>query len=89
ENVPNSAKRDFVKKASSPVALRNWADEQIALIKADNADKFRLYWAASSLANLELDPIDVISFPIFRQGIGLQMCGEDEILNILKFSPIA
>lgn len=64
ENYSASAKRDVAKKVIPIDVLQTWADEQISLLAESNATAEQLYWAASNMANLDLDPIEIINFPV-------------------------
>jgi hypothetical protein len=88
ENQPTSAKRDSGKRTAPLEALQNWANEQIAILREKNASQQQLYWAASNLSNLDLDPIEIISFPLVCPNGTIVLKTFDEIFDILVSSPI-
>jgi hypothetical protein len=88
ENYPASAKRDAGKKVASTETLQSWANAQVAILRARGATVVQLYWAASQMANLEIDSIDVISFPVFmpnNQGVLMPF---EQIFNLLQQTSI-
>jgi hypothetical protein len=89
ENIPASAKRDATKKAAPPEVLQSWANEQIAILKDRNASIEQLYWAASNMSNFDLDPVDVISFPLLLPDNQCRLLTFEQILNVLQQTPIA
>ena len=88
ENQPTSAKRDSGKKVAPTEVLQTWADGQISILRQKNASQEQLYWAASNLSNLELDPIEIISFPLVYSNGTVSLKTFDEIFEILVSSPI-
>jgi hypothetical protein len=90
ESYPASAKRDAVKKVAPTEVLQSWANEQVSLLKGRNATPEQLYWAASNMSNLDIDPVDVISFPIMlpsnQQYILMTF---EQVFGVLQQSPIA
>ena len=64
EMQPATAKRDSGKRIATTETLESWAKEQLVILKKKGAKIEQLYWAASHLSNLDLDPIDAISFPV-------------------------
>ena len=89
ERYPGSAKRDAAKTIAPVDVLQSWANEQVAILKARNASIEQLYWAASNMANIELDPVDVISFPIVAGNNQCTLLTFEQIFNILQQAPIA
>lgn len=89
ENYPASAKREVAKKIASVQTLQSWANEQISILKNNNATPEQIYWAASSMANLNLDPIDAINFPVIQPNQQYVLLTFEEIFNILQQTPIA
>lgn len=88
ENYPASARRDASKKVASVDTLQSWANEQISILKQNNATREQIYWAASNMANLNLDPIDVISYPIIQPNQQWVLLTFDEVLDLLNHTPI-
>ncbi|AZP13958.1 HD domain-containing protein [Undibacterium parvum] len=88
ENQPTSAKRDSGTKVAPTGVLQAWANEQILILRQKNASQEQLYWAASNLSNLELDPIEIISFPLVYPDFTVVLKTFDEIFDILVSSPI-
>lgn len=88
ENSPASAKREVSKKIVSPDVLRDWADGQLAILKSENATREQLYWAASNICNLDLDPIEAIHFPLVLADNRITLLTFEEIFNILQNSSI-
>lgn len=89
ETYPASAKRDPGSKVASTEVLQSWAKEQVSILQQRNATVEQLYWAASSMANLDLDPIDVIKFPVFLPNGGLSLLTFEQIFNVLQQTQIA
>ena len=92
DNYAASAKRDVLDKIASIESLQSWANEQIAILKENHATPHQIYWAASNIANLKLDPIDFITFPIIlpkENPNGLFLLPFQSLLNILTQGPIA
>lgn len=68
DSYPASAKRDVAKKVAPTEVLQSWANDQVRILKERNAIPLQLYWAASNMSNLDIDPIDVIHFPVVLRG---------------------
>ncbi|SDA53829.1 MULTISPECIES: ATP-binding protein [unclassified Janthinobacterium] len=88
ETQPTSANRESGIRVAPIGVLQTWANEQISILTKKGAAREQLYWAASNLANLELDPIEIISFPLVYPGGKIALKTIDEILDILALSPI-
>jgi Histidine kinase-, DNA gyrase B-, and HSP90-like ATPase len=89
ENYPASAKRDPGKKVASSEVLQSWATEQVSILKQRNATPEQLYWAASSMSNLDVDPVDVINFPVVLPNNQYTLLTFEEIFNALQQTPVA
>lgn len=89
DNYPESAKRDGSKKIVSPDNLQAWANEQVAILKAKNPTQIQLYWMASNMSNLDLDPIDIISFPVLLDQSRYMLLDFDQLFEILQKTGIA
>lgn len=89
EHYPASAKRDAVKKLAPIEVLQSWANEQVSIIRARNATQEQLYWAASNMSNLELDPVDVVNFPVLIPNGQYTLLTFDQIFNVLQQTAIS
>src|SRR3569832_318563 len=90
ESYPASAKRDPAKKIAPPEVLQAWANEQISILKGRSPTLEQFYWMASSMANLDLDPIDIINFPIVNPADGqISLMQFDQLFDVLQKTPIA
>jgi hypothetical protein len=89
ENYPGSVKRDATKTVAPIDVLQAWANEQVSILRERNATPEQLYWAASNMANMELDPIDVISFPVLQQNNQYFLLTFEQIFNALHQTAIA
>jgi hypothetical protein len=89
ENHPASAKRDVAKRVASAEVLQSWADEQVSILRRRGASPEQLYWAASNMSNLDVDPIDVISFPVLLPNNQYILLTFEQIFNTLQQTPIA
>lgn len=89
ENHSASAKRDIDKKAIPKDILQSWANEQISILKERNSSSERIYWAASNMSNLDLDPIEVISFPIFFPSGEYVLMTFHDLYEIMLKTPIS
>lgn len=89
DNNPASAKRDVVNKIATTETLQTWASEQISILKSNNATREQIYWAASSMSNLNLDPIVAINFPVIQPTQQLVLLTFEEIFDLLSNTPIA
>jgi hypothetical protein len=88
ESDTDSAKRGPRNKASPVEVLQSWADEQISILKAKGASLNQLYWAASNMSNLDIDPIDSIIFPVFMPNNQVNLLLIDDLLQLLKQTKI-
>jgi hypothetical protein len=88
ENQPASAKRDSGMKVAPTEVLQTWANEQISILRQKGATQEQLYWAASNLSNLDLDPIEIISFPLVYPNGTIILTTFDDIFDILVSTPI-
>jgi hypothetical protein len=85
-----TAKRDSSgKKVATAEALQPWANEQLSILKQKGATVEQLYWAASNLSNLDLDPIDAISFPLLLGNNQYVLTPFEAIFGLLQQTPIA
>lgn len=90
ESYPASAKRDPAKKMAPPEILQAWANEQILILKERNPTSEQLYWMASNMANLDLDPIEIINFPIVNPADGqIWLMQFEQLFDLLQKTPIA
>ncbi|OPF93252.1 Chaperone protein HtpG [Rhodopseudomonas palustris] len=89
ESHPGTAKRESAKKVATQETLQSWADEQLSILKKNKATVDQLYWAASNLANAELDPIEAISFPVLMPDKRYALMPFEEIFRLLQRTPIA
>jgi hypothetical protein len=88
ENQPTSAKRDSGTRVAPTEVLQTWGNEQISILMQKGASREQLYWAASNLSNLELDPIEIIYFPLVYPGGNIILKNIDEVLDVLATSAI-
>jgi hypothetical protein len=88
ESHPASARRDAAKRIAPTAVLQAWANEQVAMLVEKNASPVQLYWAASNMANLEVDPIDIIHFPVFFTNTQCALLTFDQVFNLLQQTPI-
>jgi len=84
DNYPESAKRDSYKKVISSEKLQLWANEQIAILRARNLTPIQLYWMASNMSNLDIDPIEIINFPVLLDQGRYMILNLDQVLEILQ-----
>jgi Histidine kinase-, DNA gyrase B-, and HSP90-like ATPase len=89
ESYAITAKRDGAKRVAPIEILQAWADQQVFILKERNANTEQLYWAASSMSNMELDPIDVILFPLILQSNQIVLATFEQTYNTLQQTPIA
>ena len=89
DSVPNSAKRDSQKKVASIETLQAWANEQIDILRGTVKAPINWYWVASHMANLELDPISILPFPIISGQNMVQFLAPDQVLDLLKQSKLS
>ena len=89
ERYPGSAKRDAGKPVASPEVLQSWANEQISILKARNATLEQFYWAASNISNFDLDPVDVIIFPVLLGNNQITLLTFEQIFDVLQQTSIA
>jgi hypothetical protein len=63
--LPNTASRNDGKKYSANAdSIKNWAEEQLSLLKAENLSPFERFAAASSLSHFNTDPTEIASILI-------------------------
>ena len=89
ESYAVTAKRDGAKRIEPVEVLQAWADQQVSILRERKANPEQLYWAASNMSNMELDPIDAILFPLFLPGNQLALLTFDQIFNTLERTAIA
>lgn len=89
ENYSASAKRDVAKKAIPNEVLQSWAKEQISILKEQNATPQQLYFAASNMANLDLDPIEIINFPVMLPSGLYVLMPFEQLFSTLKQSALS
>jgi hypothetical protein len=90
ETYPATAKRDpSGERAATAEDLELWANEQLSLLKNKGASIEQLYWAASNLSNVGLDPIDAISFPVLFSNNQHVLMPFEAIFSVLQQTQIA
>lgn len=89
ENYSASAKRDVAKKAIPNDVLQSWAKEQISILKEQNATPEQLYWAASNMSNLDLDPIEIINFPVILPSGEYVLMQFEQLFSTLQQSALS
>jgi hypothetical protein len=89
EHYSASARRDAARKVAPIEVLQSWANEQVSILKERNATPEQLYWAASNMSNLEIDPVDVIIFPVLLPNSQVVLWTFEEIFSALQQTPIA
>lgn len=86
---PRSAKRDPGQEiAAGHTALAKWAAEQIGLLPDRAIDPVAWCFATASLANLEIDPIDIATF-LIRDKDGLKALNLDQVVDLILVSGLA
>lgn len=80
---PSSAKRDPTSETSAgQAALEIWAAEQISLLPDRAANPIAWCIATSSLANLQIDPIDIATL-LIRDDIGFHVLDLDQVVDLI------
>lgn len=66
---PSSAKRDASNKLSAPPeAIREWADEQIKILKEENIGDLEWCVVTTNLCDFDIDPTEIARIPFLRNG---------------------
>lgn len=89
ESVPATAKRDSARKVATTEALQSWANEQASLLKAGDSTKEQLYWASSHMANIDVDPIGIIHFPVVLPNDQYTLFTFDELFDAMQKTALA
>ncbi len=88
DHYPNSAKREISTYSASPQVVKEWAQDQMQILKTIDLKPSDRYFAASSLCHFKVDPSEIASISIYLNGSRIYKNLED-LADLALSTPIA